>query len=62
MEAQKRTQARNMFVMLLVFGIVAYSYIMGQLLWGIIAAVLIAIMMRQFMPKEDDIYSQAPCF
>ncbi|TAN35370.1 MAG: ATP-dependent protease LonB [Candidatus Methanoperedens sp.] len=52
MEAQKRTQARNMFVMLLVFGIVAYSYIMGQLLWGIIAAVLIAIMMRQFMPKE----------
>jgi Lon-like ATP-dependent protease len=52
MEAHKRTQARNMFVMLLVFGIVAYSYIMGQLLWGIIAAVLIAIMMRQFMPKE----------
>jgi Lon-like ATP-dependent protease len=52
MEAQKRTQVRNMFVMLLVFGIVAYSYIMGQLLWGIIAAVLIAIMMRQFMPKE----------
>jgi len=52
MEAQKRTQARNMFVMLLVFGIIAYSYIMGQLLWGIIAAVLIAIMMRQFMPKE----------
>src|SRR5512136_2621144 len=52
MEAQKRTQARNMFVMLLVFGIIAYSYIMGQLLYGIIAAVLIAIMMRQFMPKE----------
>ncbi len=52
MEAQKRVQARNMFVMLLVFGIIAYSYIVGQLLWGIIAAVLIAIMMRQFMPKE----------
>ncbi len=52
MEAQKRTQARNMFVMLLVFGIIAYSYIMGQVLYGIIAAVLIAIMMRQFMPKE----------
>ncbi len=52
MEAQKRAQARNMFVMLLVFGIIVYSYIMGQLLWGIIAAVLIAIMMRQFMPKE----------
>jgi Lon-like ATP-dependent protease len=51
-EAQKRTQARNMFVMLLVFAIIAYSYIMGQVLYGIIAAVLIAIMMRQFMPKE----------
>jgi len=52
LEAQKRMQARNMFVMLLVFGIVAYSYILGQLLYGIIAAVLIAIVMRQFMPKE----------
>ncbi len=52
LEAQKRMQARNMFVMLLVFGIVAYSFYTGMLLWGIIAAVLIAIMMRQFMPKE----------
>ena len=52
LEAQKRTQARNMFVMLLVLGIVAYSFYTGALLWGIIAAVLIAIMMRQFMPKE----------
>lgn len=51
-EAQKRTQARNMFVMLLVFGIIAYTYIMGQFIMGVIAAVLIAIMMRQFMPKE----------
>src|SRR3990172_6949476 len=53
LEAQKRTQARNMFVMLLVLGIVAYSYFVAQLLYGIIAAVLIAIMMRQFMPKES---------
>ncbi len=52
LEAQKRMQARNMFVMLLVFGIVAYSFYTGMLLWGIIAAVLIAIMMRQFMPRE----------
>ncbi|SNQ60085.1 ATP-dependent protease LonB [Candidatus Methanoperedens nitratireducens] len=52
LEAQKRTQARNMFVMLLVLGIIAYSFYTGALLWGIIAAVLIAIMMRQFMPKE----------
>lgn len=52
LEAQKRMQARSMFVMLLVLGIVAYSFYTGMLLWGIIAAVLIAIMMRQFMPKE----------
>ncbi len=51
-EAQKRMQARNMFVMLLVLGIVAYSFYLGALLLGIIAAVLIAILMRQFMPKE----------
>jgi Lon-like ATP-dependent protease len=52
LEAQKRMQARNMFVMLLVLGIVVYSFYTGMLLWGIIAAVLIAIMMRQFLPKE----------
>ena len=52
LEAQKRTQARNMFIMLLVLGIVGYSFFVGEYLLGIIAAVLIAMMMRQFMPKE----------
>ncbi len=52
LEAQKRTQARNMFITLLVLGIVGYSFFVGEYLLGIIAAVLIAIMMRQFMPKE----------
>lgn len=52
LEAQKRTQARNMFITLLVLGIVGYSFFVGEYLMGIIAAVLIAIMMRQFMPKE----------
>ncbi len=52
LEAQKRTTARNMFIMLLVLGIVAYSFFVGEYLLGIIAAVLIAMMMRQFMPKE----------
>jgi Lon-like ATP-dependent protease len=51
-EAQKRTTARNMFIMLLVLGIVGYSFLVGEYLMGIIAAVLIAMMMRQFMPKE----------
>ncbi len=52
LEAQKRMQARNMFIMLLVLGIVGYSFFVGEYLLGIIAAVLIAMMMRQFMPKE----------
>ncbi|MBE0521359.1 MAG: ATP-dependent protease LonB [Candidatus Methanoperedenaceae archaeon] len=52
LEAQKRSQARNMFVMLLVLGVVVYSFYIGQIFMGIIAAVLIAILMRQFMPKE----------
>ena len=51
-EAQKRTTARNMFIMLLVLGIVGYSFFVGEYLMGIIAAVLIAMVMRQFMPKE----------
>lgn len=53
LEARKRGQARNMFVMLLVFGIIGYAFYTGLLLWGIIAAVLIAMLMRQFMPKEE---------
>ncbi|OYT63198.1 ATP-dependent protease LonB [Methanosarcinales archaeon ex4484_138] len=52
-EAQKRGQARNMFVMLLVLGIIGYSFFTGMILLGIIAAVLIAMLMRQFMPKEE---------
>lgn len=52
LEAQKRTQARNMFIMLLVLGIVVYAFYIQELLLGIIGAVLIAMMMRQFMPKE----------
>ncbi len=53
MEARKRGQARNMFVMLFVLGIIAYAYLAGEFVLGIIAAVLIAIMMRQFMPREE---------
>ncbi|MCZ7400129.1 MAG: ATP-dependent protease LonB [Candidatus Methanoperedens sp.] len=52
LEAQKRTTARNMFIMLLVLGIVGYSFFIREYLLGIIAAVLIAMTMRQFMPKE----------
>jgi len=42
-----------MFIMLLVLGIVGYSFFVGEYLMGIIAAVLIAMIMRQFMPKKQ---------
>jgi Lon-like ATP-dependent protease len=53
MEARKRMQARNMFIMMFVFGIIIYSFYTQTLIWGIIAAVLIFMVMRQFMPKEE---------
>ncbi len=53
MEAQKKAQSRNMLMMILVFGIIIYSFYVGQLLWGIIAAIMILLLTRQFMPKEE---------
>ncbi|MFP4654431.1 MAG: ATP-dependent protease LonB [Methanohalobium sp.] len=53
LEARKRSQSRNMLMLLLVFGIVMYSFYVGQLLWGIIAAIMLLILTRQFMPKDD---------
>ncbi|MBN2110233.1 MAG: ATP-dependent protease LonB [Methanosarcinaceae archaeon] len=53
MEAQKKVQSRNMLMMILVFGIIVYSFYVGQLLWGIIAAIMILLLTRQFMPKEE---------
>ena len=52
-EARKRMQARNMFIMMFVFGIIIYSFYTQTLIWGIIAAILIFMVMRQFMPKEE---------
>lgn len=53
MEAQKKSQSRNMLMMILVFGIIIYSFYVDQLLWGIIAAIMILLLTRQFLPKED---------
>lgn len=53
LEARKRMQARNMFIMMFVFGIIIYSFYTQALIWGIIAAILIFMVMRQFMPKEE---------
>ncbi|MGP8336875.1 MAG: ATP-dependent protease LonB [Methanosarcinaceae archaeon] len=53
MEAKKKNQSRNMLMMLLVFGIVVYSFYVGQLFMGIIAAIMILLLTRQFMPKDE---------
>ncbi|MDG6243827.1 MAG: ATP-dependent protease LonB [Methanolobus sp.] len=53
LEAQKKLQSRNMLMMILIFGIIIYSFYVGQLLWGIIAAIMILLLTRQFMPKEE---------
>jgi Lon-like ATP-dependent protease len=55
MEARKKVQTRNMFFMLIVMGLIVYSYYTGQLLFGIIAAALIFLSMRYLMPKEENI-------
>jgi Lon-like ATP-dependent protease len=53
MEARKKVQTRNMFFMLIVMGLIVYSYYTGQLLFGVIAAALIFLSMRYMLPKED---------
>lgn len=53
MEARKKAQARNMLMMLFVMGIIVYSYFVAQLLWGIIAGIMILMLTRQFLPKEE---------
>jgi Lon-like ATP-dependent protease len=53
MEARKKSQARNMLMMLFVVGIIVYSYFVYQLLWGVIAGIMILMLTRQFLPKEE---------
>lgn len=53
MEARKKVQTRNMFLMLLVMALIVYAYYMGQLLFGIIAAALLFLSLRYMLPKED---------
>ncbi|NOY11447.1 MAG: ATP-dependent protease LonB [Archaeoglobi archaeon] len=52
-EAMKKEQARNMFLFTLVFFIIAYSFLQNQILWGIIAAVMIFMLARYMLPREE---------
>ena len=53
MEAQKKSQTRNMLYMMLVMGIVLFAFIQGQWLMGIIAALLLFIALRYITPREE---------
>jgi Lon-like ATP-dependent protease len=54
-EAMKKAQARNFILFALVFLVVGYTIIVDprNFIWGIIAAILILMVARYFMPRED---------
>ncbi len=53
-EAMKKAQARNFMIFTLAFLVIGYTILTNQsLIWGIIAAVLILMLARYFMPRED---------
>ncbi len=54
-EAMKKAQARNFVLMMLVFMIIGYTIIFSpkDFIWGIIAAILLFMLARYTMPRED---------
>lgn len=52
-EARKRSQFRNTLMMLLMVGIIGYSFITMQWLMGIIAAAFVFMALRYSNPKEE---------
>lgn len=54
-EAMKKMQAKNFVLFTLVFLIVAYTILIDpkNFIWGIIAAVLMLMLARYFMPREE---------
>ena len=54
-EARKKTQFRNTLLMLLLIGIIGYSFISFQWLMGIIAAAFVFMALRYTTPKEESL-------
>ncbi len=53
-EAMRKTQVRNFMLFTLVFMIIGYTIMTNQnLIWGIIAAILLLMLARYFMPREE---------
>lgn len=53
LEAQKKSQFRNMVYLILVLIIVGYSFMRGEFVMGIIAAALLFMALRYITPKEE---------
>ncbi len=53
LEAQKKSQLRNLVYLILVLAIVGYSFMRGEFVMGIIAAALLFMALRYITPKED---------
>ena len=52
-EAKKKVQFRNTLLLILIIGIIGYSFITYQWLMGIIAAAFVFIALRYTMPREE---------
>ncbi len=52
-EAMKKAQARNFFLFMLIFFVIGYAALEGQMLWGIIAAALLFLVSRYILPREE---------
>ena len=52
-EAKKKIQFRNTLLMLLIIGIIGYSFIIQQILFGILAAAFVFIALRYSNPREE---------
>ncbi|MEM2925285.1 MAG: ATP-dependent protease LonB [Methanocellales archaeon] len=53
LEAQKKSQFRNMIYFILVLIVVGYSFMRGEFVMGIIAAALLFMALRYITPKEE---------
>ncbi|PKL58572.1 MAG: ATP-dependent protease LonB, partial [Methanomicrobiales archaeon HGW-Methanomicrobiales-4] len=52
-EARKKAQLRNTLIMILMLGIIGYSFITYQWLMGIIAAAFVFMALRYATPREE---------
>ncbi len=52
-EAQQKTQSRNMIFLLLIFMVLGYSMLIGQILFGILVSAFLFMALRYIIPKDE---------